>query len=116
MDKEKLQHEQIQYLEFLSKDLNRAKAFYSESFDWKFTDYGPEYTAFQGVYVDGGFTRGTPVNGSIRVILFSENLEKSREKVQKAGGVIVKDIFEFPGGRRFHFTDPDGYELAAWSH
>lgn len=111
----KLLHEQVQYLEFLSADLSRAKAFYTGSFGWKFTDYGPDYTAFEGTYVDGGFTLGQPVKGTVLVILYSDNLEATLEKVKKAGGVIVKDIFSFPGGRRFHFTDPDGYELAVWS-
>lgn len=111
----KLKHEQVQYIEFLSKDLSKAKEFYSKSFGWNFTDYGPEYTAFEGDYVDGGFTIGKPVRGTVLIILYSDNLEATREKVIAAGGTIVKDIFSFPGGRRFHFTDPDGYELAVWS-
>lgn len=113
--KGKLKHEQVQYIEFLSKDLSKAKKFYSKSFGWKFTDYGPEYTAFEGDYVDGGFTIGKPVQGTVLIILYSDNLEATQEKVIAAGGTIVKDIFSFPGGRRFHFTDPDGYELAVWS-
>ena len=111
----KLKHEQVQYIEFLSKDIVRAKKFYSDSFGWKFTDYGPAYTAFEGDYVDGGFTPGEPVKGSILVILYSANIETTQDKVKSAGGTIVKDIFNFPGGRRFHFTDLDGYELAVWS-
>jgi len=110
-----LKHEQIQYLEFLSADLPRAKEFYTSCFGWKFTDYGPGYTAFEGDYVDGGFTTGVPVKGSILVILYSSDLEGTREKVINAGGTIEKDIFSFPGGRRFHFIDKDGYELAVWS-
>ena len=115
MEQEKLKHEQIQYVEFLSKDIARAKNFYTTCFGWKFTDYGDEYCAFEGDYVDGGFTIGEPVNGSILVILYSEDIESSRDKVIRAGGTIVKDIFSFPGGKRFQFTDPDGYELAVWS-
>ena len=111
----KLQHEQIQYIEFLSRDLAKAKAFYTDAFGWKFTDYGPEYTAFEGAYVDGGFTVGEPRKGSILVVLYSKNLEQTLEKIQTAGGAIVKEIFSFPGGRRFHFTDPDENELAVWS-
>lgn len=111
----KLKHEQIQYVEFLSKDIPRIKNFYTTCFDWTFTDYGPEYSAFEGGCVDGGFAVGTPVKGSVLVILYSRALEETKEKVVKAGGVVVKDIFSFPGGRRFHFTDPDGNELAVWS-
>ncbi len=108
-------HEQIQYVEFLSKDLGVAKKFYSESFGWLFTDWGPEYIAFEGEHVSGGFTLGEPVKGSILVILYSKDLAQTLESVHKAGGVIVKEIFSFPGGRRFHFSDPDGNELAVWS-
>ena len=111
----KLQHEQIQYIEFLSRDLQRVKRFYTDAFGWKFTDYGPEYSAFEGEYVDGGFTIGDPQKGSILVILYSEKIEETLNKVKQAGGNIVKEIFTFPGGRRFHFADPDGNELAVWS-
>jgi uncharacterized protein len=112
---QKLKHEQVQYIEFLSKDLAQAKTFYSKSFGWKFTDYGPEYTAFEGDYVDGGFTPGTPVKGTMLVILYSANIEATKDKVKWAGGTISMDIFNFPGGKRFHFIDPDGYELGVWS-
>lgn len=112
---EKLKNEQIQYVEFLSPNLNEIKKFYGNAFGWKFTDYGPEYTAFEGEYVDGGFTFGNVAKGSLLVILYSENLEGTQSKIESAGGAIVKDIFSFPGGRRFHFTDPDGNELAVWS-
>lgn len=111
----KLRHEQVQYIEFLSADIQKARKFYTESFGWVFTDYGPEYTAFEGDYVDGGFTTGKPVKGSILVIIYSEDVETTKQKVIKAGGIIAKDIFNFPGGRRFHFLDPDGNELAVWS-
>jgi predicted enzyme related to lactoylglutathione lyase len=111
----KLQHEQIQYVEFLSRDLAKVKKFYSKSFGWAFTDYGPEYAAFESAYIDGGFTLGEPKRGSILVILYSNALEATKEKVEQAGGTITKDIFDFPGGRRFQFTDPDGNELAVWS-
>ncbi len=115
MESKKLIHEQIQYLEFLTNDIDRIRQFYTQCFDWKFTNYGPDYTAFEGEYVDGGFATGNPVHGSILVVLFSEDLKNTREKVIGAGGQIVKDIFSFPGGQRFQFMDPDGNELAVWS-
>lgn len=111
----KLKHEQVQYIEFLSGDLTRAKEFYSTAFGWSFTDYGPDYTAFEGEYVDGGFTTGEPVKGTILVVLYSDDIEATKQKVVNAGGIIVKDVFSFPGGKRFQFTDPDGYELAVWA-
>lgn len=111
----KYKHHQLQYVEFLSSDLAVIKDFYSTAFGWRFTDYGPEYTAFEGDYFDGGFTVGKPKAGSILMIIYSEQLEQSKNGVIAANGSITKDIFSFPGGRRFHFTDPDGNELAVWS-
>ncbi|MBX9906528.1 VOC family protein [Patescibacteria group bacterium] len=111
----KLTHEQIQYIEFLSPNLVAIKEFYTKAFGWKFTDYGTEYTAFEGDCVDGGFALGEVVKGSVLVILYSNNLEETKAKVEAAAGNITKDIFSFPGGRRFHFADPDGNELAVWS-
>ena len=111
----RLIHQQIQYVEFLTRDIEAAKRFYTDAFGWAFTDYGPEYTAFIGEYVDGGFTPGEPMKGSVLVILYSNDLEATKANVEQAGGTIAKDIFSFPGGRRFHFTDPDGNELAVWS-
>lgn len=108
-------HEQVQYIEFLSQDLTRIKQFYKDSFSWVFTDYGPNYTAFEGDYVDGGFTIGTPVKGSILIVIYSDDLEATKAKVVAAGGSIVQDIFSFPGGRRFQFLDPDNNELAVWA-
>ena len=108
-------NEQIQYVEFRSTNLERIKKFYTEALGWQFTDYGLEYTAFSGKYVDGGFAIGEPVQGSVLVVLYSNMLGETKTKVEKAGGTIVKDIFDFPGGRRFHFADPDGNELAVWS-
>jgi predicted enzyme related to lactoylglutathione lyase len=112
---QKLRHQQVQYLEFLSRDIEKAKAFYIGAFGWTFTDYGPHYTSFEGDFVDGGFTLGEPAKGSILIVLYSQDLEETRANVLSAGGTIVKEIFAFPGGRRFHFLDPDGYELAVWS-
>lgn len=115
MPQKKLKHEQIQYIEFLSKDIAKAKDFYTKSFGWKFTDYGDGYTAFEGDFVDGGFATGEPVNGTVLVVLYSEDIEATKNKIINAGGKITKDIFSFPGGKRFQFMDLDGYELAVWS-
>ena len=95
--------------------LGDVKAFYSKAFGWSFTDYGPAYAAFdEGL--EGGFDASDEgAKAPPLPVLFSENLERSLDAVVKAGGKIVKPIFEFPGGRRFHFTDPDGNELAVWA-
>jgi predicted enzyme related to lactoylglutathione lyase len=106
----------IDYIELKAVELNAVKAFYSTVFDWKFTDYGPTYSSFENSGVYGGFELSDEpiVNGAL-VILYHENLEEVQQKVIQSGGEISKAIFSFPGGRRFHFLDPSGNELAVWS-
>jgi uncharacterized protein len=107
---------QIDYIEFNVKDIARSRKFYGAAFDWTFKDYGPDYCEFGDGRLAGGFTTfGAPRPGGPLVILYADDLEATQKRVEKAGGAIVKPIFDFPGGRRFHFTDPDGYELAVWS-
>lgn len=109
-------HHRINYIELPASDLPAVKAFYQAAFGWKFTDYGPEYAAFNDGSLDGGFTAGKVAKAAAPlVILYSKDLEASVKGVTKAGGKIVKPIYSFPGGRRFHFTDPAGNELAVWS-
>lgn len=106
----------IDYVEFVVTDIARAKEFYGNAFGWTFTDYGPSYCEFSDGNMKGGFELGDAVkSGGPLVILYGEDLENIRSGVEAAGGTIVKPVFEFPGGRRFHFTDPDGYELAVWT-
>lgn len=106
----------IDYIEFNVADIAAAKAFYGAAFGWSFTDYGPEYCEFGDGRLTGGFTTmGKPQPGGPLVILYADDLEASLTAVERAGGKIVKPITAFPGGRRFHFGDPDGYELAVWS-
>ena len=106
----------INYVEFKAKDLEAIKQFYSAAFGWQFTDYGPDYVAFNESGIEGGFRQWNEeiVNGAL-VILYHSNLEEIKETVIANGGIIIEDIFSFPGGRRFHFTDPAGNELAIWS-
>ncbi len=106
----------IDYIEIPVLDVSEAKRFYGDLFGWKFVDYGPDYASFNDGRMDGGFTKTSTVErGGVLVILYSVDLELVRDRVKSAGGAIVRDIFEFPGGRRFHFTDPSGNELAVWS-
>jgi len=111
-------HEKISYVEFPARDLTATKAFFERAFGWSFVDYGPTYTSFSDQGLDGGFyeadTAASTENGSALIVLYSERLEETREKVEAAGGRIVKPIFSFPGGRRFHFTEPSGNEFAVW--
>jgi len=106
----------IDYIELPTVDLIEAKRFYGDVFGWTFVDYGPDYTSFNDGRLDGGFRKEPRVqSGGPLVIIYAIALEDIREKVKSSGGTIVQDIFEFPGGRRFHFNDPSGNELAVWS-
>ena len=106
----------IQYIELYATDLEKIKHFYSEVFDWVFTGYGEEYTAFTNSGVDGGFAKVEKIiQAGPLVVLYYKKLEVAKENVINGGGVISKEIFSFPGGRRFHFVDPSGNELAVWS-
>lgn len=106
----------IDYVELKAKDLQAVKDFYSKSFNWNFTDYGPTYTSFSESGIAGGFELSDEeiANGAL-IVLYHSDLESIKKKVVEAHGVVSKDIFSFPGGRRFHFKDPSGNELAVWS-
>ena len=110
----------IDYVELPSITAHElTRAFYAKAFGWEFTDYGPEYTSFDDGRLSGGFFQSSTVaqtaNGSALVVFFSPTLEAIREQTVQLGGTITRDIFSFPGGRRFHFTEPGGSELAIWS-
>lgn len=106
----------INYVEFKARDLEEIKKFYTASFGWTFTDYGPTYIAFSESGLEGGFelTENEIVNGAL-IVLFHKNLDFIKNRIVEAGGKITKDIFTFPGGRRFHFADPSENELSVWS-
>ncbi|WP_316812261.1 VOC family protein [Pedobacter heparinus] len=111
-----MQNNHINYLEFQASDLGTIKQFYQNAFGWKFTDYGPEYIAFSESGLDGGFFKSdAEVKTGVLVILYHDNLAQIQKKIIEAGGKISKDIYSFPGGRRFQFLDPAGNELAVWS-
>ncbi|MCB1999636.1 MAG: VOC family protein [Rhodoferax sp.] len=111
-------HEKINYVEFPARDLAQSKAFFAAAFGWSFVDYGPDYAAFSDQGLDGGFYRSelqaTTASGSALLVFFSQALEETQARVERAGGRIVKPIFTFPGGRRFHFVEPSGNEFAVW--
>ena len=111
-------HEKMNYVELPAKDLAATKAFFESVFGWSFTDYGPEYTAFENQGLDGGFFQSdlasSTEKGAALIVFYSNQLEATLAKVEKAGGSILRPIFSFPGGRRFHFTGPSGNEFAVW--
>ena len=107
----------LDYIEFAATGgtLDAVKSFYASAFGWSFTDYGPTYAAFdEGL--EGGFQAdAAEAAGKPLPILYSEDLEETLAAVETAGAEIKLPIFSFPGGRRFHFVDPAGNELAVWS-
>jgi predicted enzyme related to lactoylglutathione lyase len=106
----------IDYVEFPTTGIEAAKAFYSEVFGWTFEDYGEDYTSFHDGRLAGGFFASNgPKGGRPLVVIYASDLEAMISRVTAAGGAIVKETFSFPGGRRFHFADPSGNELAVWS-
>jgi predicted enzyme related to lactoylglutathione lyase len=109
----------IDYIEFQAANLEATKAFFEQLCGWKFEDYGPDYTSFVDGRLAGGFRRserrGTTATGGVLIVLYHPRLEEVRQKVIDLGGTISQDIFAFPGGRRFHFLEPSGNELAIWS-
>ena len=111
-------HEKMNYVELPAKDLAATKAFFESAFGWSFVDYGPEYTAFENQGLDGGFFKSdlasSTEKGAALIVFYSNQLEATLAKVEKAGGSILRPIYSFPGGRRFHFTEPSGNEFAVW--
>lgn len=106
----------INYIEFNVKNIERSKRFYAH-LNWTFQDYGPQYCEFNSGSIKGGFYQVEQINaqGGPLIILYSDNLENTLQVLKDAGAEITLPITGFPGGRRFHFKDLDGYELAVWN-
>lgn len=107
----------IDYVEIPVTDLNKARDFFSALFGWSFQSWGDDYMSFHDGQMDGGFRRSVepaPPTG-VLVVFFSTDLKRDFERVQELGATISEPVFQFPGGRRFHFIDPAGTEFAIWS-
>lgn len=106
------EHEKIDYIELPAKDVEATKLFFKTVFGWIFTDYGPDYTCFTNHGINGGFYKSdlisSAANGSTLVVFYSKDLKATQLKIEQGGGSIIKPVFSFPGGRRFHFSDPNG--------
>ena len=113
-------HHAIDYIELAVSDLAATRSFYEAAFGWSFNDYGPEYAgirASDGEGEVGGLNataRPTDRGGPL-VLLYSDDLDATVAAVEGAGGSITQGPYEFPGGSRFHFTDPSGNELGVWA-
>lgn len=108
----------INYIEFPLIDAARTKQFYAGLFGWRFQDWGERYVSFSGAGVEGGFNGepGTPVAApGVLIVLYADDLNQTFDAVKAAGGTILQEPYDFPGGRRFHFADPNGNELAVWT-
>lgn len=114
---------QMDYVEFPATDIEATKHFYNQVFGWQFQDWGPEYTSFNDGRLGGGFNHEAQPAGAdggaktrgVLVVIYAALLDDIYRKVKDAGGKIVRETFDFPGGKRFHFADPNGNELAVWS-
>jgi predicted enzyme related to lactoylglutathione lyase len=113
-------HHAISYVEINVADLATARAFYESAFGWQFNDYGPTYAGVRSPdgegEVGGLNAESQPVRGGPLVLLFSDDLEASLAAVEAAGGQVAAGPYDYPGGRRFHFTDPSGNELGVYAH
>lgn len=108
----------IDYVEIPVTDLEKTREFFVALYGWEFTEYGPDYFSFDDGRLTGGIRRSeepAPASG-VLIVFFSEDLERDYERVKELGATISQEIFAFPGGRRFHFTDPAGTEFAIWSN
>lgn len=104
----------VDYVELGTTDLAATRDFYRAVFGWKFTDYGPDYTSFEDGRLAGGFRADAPPGRSPLIVLYAVDLDAMRRKIEGAGARTFNE-HSFPGGRRFHFVDPGGNELAVWS-
>jgi hypothetical protein len=116
---EKANHHKINYIEFHSTDIERTKKFYTTVFGWSFVDYGPDYVSFHGAGIDGGFIKSEAHPDAAKhgplIVLYSDDLAATEIAIRLEGGGVVVPTFEFPGGRRFHFSDGAGNVLGVWS-
>lgn len=113
------QHHKLNYVEFAAHDFSATKDFFAGVFGWEFTSYGKDYMGFFSQGLNGGFYQAQQAslseNGGALLIFYSDHLRATRDKITAKGGKISKDIFEFPGGFRFHFTEPSGNEFGVWA-
>jgi len=109
----------IDYVEIAVSDVAEARKFYGEIFGWECKDFGPDYVEFFDGRLRGGLTKITDESSSPGVgplvVLYAPDLETLAARIEDAGGEVTREIFDFPGGRRFHFVDPSGNLLGVWS-
>lgn len=104
----------LNYVELPVREIGRAKAFYERAFGWSLAEFGPTYAATTSGDTDVGLQADAAEASKAPLpVIEVEDLETTLDAVETLGGTIVRPIFPFPGGRRFHFLDPDGNKIAA---
>jgi predicted enzyme related to lactoylglutathione lyase len=106
--------DKIDYLEFPSSNRAHSSAFFQAAFGWGVTSYGPDYDGINGAGIDGGVDQSTDKVAATMAVIRTDDLDGAERRVIAAGGVITRAQFDFPGGRRFHFREPGGNELAVY--
>ena len=106
--------DKIDYIEFPSSNRGQSSAFFRAAFGWGIISYGPDYDALDGAGIDGGIDQAETKVSAPLAIVRTEDLDDAERRVRAAVGVITRAQFDFPGGRRFHFREPGGNELAVW--
>jgi predicted enzyme related to lactoylglutathione lyase len=105
---------QIDYLEFPSESGVRTRDFFGTAFGWRFTNYGPTYDAIDDAGIDAGIDGGESRTAAPLAVIRTNDIDAAERAVLAAGGIVTREQFDFPGGRRFHFREPGGNELAVW--
>jgi predicted enzyme related to lactoylglutathione lyase len=107
----------VDYVEIPAADIDKMRAFFEQLFGWEFQEWGPDYYSFNDGRLDGGLRRtdAPAPAGGVLLVFYSQDLDRDYKRVKELGATISQEIFEFPGGRRFHFVEPAGTEFAIWA-
>jgi Predicted enzyme related to lactoylglutathione lyase len=106
--------DRLDYIEFPSADRERTSAFFRDAFGWSMISYGPDYDALEGAGMEGGIDQSSSRVAATMAVVQTDNLDAAEARVLAAAGTITRAQYDFPGGRRFHFREPGGNELAVY--
>jgi predicted enzyme related to lactoylglutathione lyase len=106
--------DRLDYIEFPSSNGEQTNAFFRAAFGWGMVSYGPDYEVIEGAGIDGGIDQAEGRVDATMAVVRTDDLDAAQARVLSAGGVITRPQFDFPGGRRFHFREPGGNELAVY--
>ena len=106
--------DQIDYVEFPSTNRAVTSAFFQAAFGWGITSYGPDYDGINNAGIDGGIDQAAQKVAATMAVIRTGDLDDAERRVKAAGGTITRPQFDFPGGRRFHFREPGGNEMAVY--